>query len=1279
MCQVHTCDVCVCVGASVCSCVFDYITFPHIHFTGEKANKVVEHGRTRSKTLWRFPSSGVGIEPLSTNPRDDNFLAFCVVNTNTNLEINRFKAKNIVQMRTFMASLGGTGTGLFTQKSVDSSSCGSPVDGKVGLWDVVHPSEREVSEMPKIDKNQAWESSEGKVPLYEEVMKLLPQAVYFQPETQPSDQEQSFPGDVLPQYDVSTPPAKQMRRPFHDQFLPPHGPPVFYPISIGYGEEVGLEPGIQALWDPVKKYRYFIDHQKKVSFTHDPRPQKKAAIVVKKQTQMFRDDHREREMNPRAHENADITVLSANRALKKRHGFVLVAYGRDGVVGERGVGGIQGQKGVDGILKLFKDNGSPGEPGERGSDGGPGGRGSNGTTGSDVILHISGNPEELTVSGTCSFTAKLGGTGAEEVLFVNCRGGSGGVGGVGGVGGRGGDGGNGGRGDNAMSVSGNGGNGGAGGDGGNGGSGGRGGNGGNAACGGRCLFKTSNPKLLVLVEADCRAGIPGKGGKGGKGGDGGNGGAGGRGGRGRAGSQGEPGGRAGYDGPPGHHGAGGYSGSDGVEGQESVHGGIWWMVLSPEGSLMYEAATRYDVKIADNFKITPKVPDGIFEPNEEIFISNLVALNTGGLPLPAGASVFVPSSETINFKPIKYKMSALDANAKITIPTRFCGRIFDMPPPNTPGPFVGKATFKTRAELLGRPFDPSIISKELVVQYPVKLRYLKCSENAGRGEITVLRIGVTNSSKMPYGNISGSGGKVALRLHFDSRLIPVGWGNGKKESTLPLYSITYDPKVANSMYIEFKRISPGKYVEVEIAVQLCTKSELFDQCYWQADLYLRDKLIEYNFESIRISPFYFPSIPPADMLMVTSKSVTRIEFVYWQTVFKGLSLSVDFWDVGRYNGLSVDRATKARHPTSWIGRYSGKLILYPHCELSNLLPSDITYHFHETTGPDDVLKDLNSSMILFLPSETSNATARKEISVLRHLATAQPSLEIPPKAYSGKHLSKPDTTKPYLEWELNKIKSLEKETPSQMSVVIYRSVQMKYAGMFRYNYGTVDIRRIPLMRSCKFLVIDGSGTNMAHMSIDDANLDTASLDIPLASFFGQVFMTVLFGLTLKKKLEYIKNESVESGEREKQLSFHLPNGYTLSCGELAMICMSVEIADEVYSCERSARRMEEFVQDVEDNMSTYTARGELTLQGLKLIRKEVKKRKKRMNHSDVTKGADEILKLAGKVKKTILSAGVQKLAKDRVLPQLDVLRDGDRFHHSHQYKVSDSRWNLSSL
>ena len=1231
---------------------------------------------------------GATIEPLSPNPSDDNFLAFRVVDSKTNNEVNRFKAENIVQMRNFMASLGAKGSGLFTRKSLTStSSCSSPVEGKDGAWDGVHPAGGEASDVQKIYDNQACTSpTEEPPPLYEEAVKLLPQAIHSKENPKSDGKSSPTSSNIFPVYDASSPPPKQTRRPFHDVFLPPYGPPVYYTLSLGYGEEVGLAPGIQALWNPEKKY-YFIDHEKKISFTKDPRPQKAAAIAIPQQTFKFRDNYREPAMTSAANENSAITKASAERALRKRPGFILEAKGIHASKGIHGKDGTAGKRGVDGIRPLLSDHGKGGKPGERGMDGEPGLRGGDATAGSDVILHLSGNAETLAVSGTCSFTAKLGGPQAEEILFVNCRGGDGGDGGIGGAGGRGGNGGNGGKGADG-SGSGDGGNGGAGGDGGNGGSGGRGGNGGNAGHGGRCLLKTSDPKLLILAESDCRAGITGKGGKGGRGGAGGLGGCGGSGGRGGAGytttyqrgyetyTVHHAGGSGGYSGPDGDNGIAGYAGSDGVNGKDAAHGGTWWVILSPEGALLHEAGTRYDVKLADKFSITSKIPDGIFEPNEEIFISNITAINVGGLPLPAGARVFMTKPQSINFKPIKYEMPALNPNTKMTIPTTFCGRIFDSPPPNSPGPLSYKATFQTRAELLGRQFDPSIVSKVITVQYPVKLRYLKCSENAGRGEISVLQIGVRNISNIPYGNVSGTGGKVALRLRFDSRLIPIGWGNGDKHTNPPPYTVTYDPKVPNSMYVELKGIPPGKDVEVKIAIQMCSRSELFEICYWQADLYLRDKLIEYNFESIRISPFYVRSNPPADVLMVTSKSINRKEFVYWQTVFEQLNLSVDFWDTGRYNGLSVDKATNSRHPTSWIGQYTGRLVLYPHCELGYLLSSDIAYHFHGMVPPEGSPKDLNSSMVLFLPTDTGDLMARKEISVLRHLATAQPPLELPPKAYSGRHLSKPEKTKPFLEWEKNKVTSLEKETPAQMTVILGRTVQIESAGMFRYTYGKVDIRRIPLMRSCKFMVIDGAGTNMAYMSIDDANLDTTSSEIPLASYFGQVFISVLFGLSLEKKLEYIKEQKSGDTDDEKQLSFYLPNGYRLTCGELSMICLSVEIADEVYTCERSAHRMEKFAEDVEANMSTYEHNGLLVMQGLKLIKKEVKQRKKRMKQSNVTKGADEILKIAAKLKKTLKTSGVEKLSKTDVLPRLDVLRDGERFHHSHQYKVSDDKWNL---
>ena len=156
------------------------------------------------------------------------------------------------------------------------------------------------------------------------------------------------------------------------------------------------------------------------------------------------------------------------------------------------------------------------------------------------------------------------------------------------------------------------------------------------------------------------------------------------------------------------------------------------------------------------------------------------------------------------------------------IPITYFGRIFDQPPPNVPGPFVSSAEFKTRVELLGRPFEMSLFSQRLVVQYPVKLAYLKCSENLGRGEVSVIDIGVQNISTMPYGGCLGSGGRVALQIHLDARLIPVGAGTIDSGS-LP-YTVTYDPNIRDSMFVEVHEIPPGQTVNVQVTLQMGEQS-----------------------------------------------------------------------------------------------------------------------------------------------------------------------------------------------------------------------------------------------------------------------------------------------------------------------------------------------------------------------------------------------------------------------------------------------------------------------
>ena len=1132
--------------------------------------------------------------------------------------------------------------------------------------------------------------------------------------------EFTFPGQGIPIYSSTNPLPKAYRRAWHDTFRPPHGPPTFFPVSIGYGAEIGLEPGLQALWDPVNKTYFFLDHIQQITFYDDPRPAPIPKPVVIPQQQMYGDCHREVNLPPNICTKPQIVHSTAKRALAKPRGCTLFACGKNG---QHGANGYTGQRGMDGHHGTSRHgSGMSGGRGGDGSAGGPGSdglRGADATEGSDVIVKIQGSPNDLLVTGTTSFVAQLGGPQAEEILLVTCRGGdggNGGRGGDGGVGGSGGKGGNGARGRNGNSSSyGPGGDGGPGGNGGNGGNGGpggpagRGGDGGHTGFGGKCVIEATDPRLLVLVEADCTAGnkgihgdggIGGVGGQGGPGGRGGPGGSGGSGGR-RQNSDGSityfSGGSSGISGSggwQGHSGAKGLNGLNGIDGNPAHNGGILWCVSSEDGGMMYQSPTRYDAEVTQ-LKVVSAIDDGIFEPNERILVSSVSVINSGGLPLPTGPQAFIPSTSTIKFEPTRFDMSEMLPNHVFEIPVTFFGRIFDQPPPNVPGPFVSSAEFNPRIELLGRPFEKSLLKTKLVVQYPVKLAYLRCSENLGRGEVSVIEIGVQNISTLPYGACPDTGGRVVLQVHFDARLIPVGAGT--TDVTAIPYTVTYDPNIRDSMFIELLEIPAGQTVNVQVTLQMESRAELFDRCYWQADLYLRDKLIEYNYEKIRVSPFYLPKDPAADVLMITNENITRKQFVFWQRILQLAEVTVDFWDTPRYNGLSVDTTTNRRHAITWEGRYSGKMILYPYCSLNLLRGVDIVRHFHGEYHQGTPLHEQNSSMVLFLPlsqprlPQQGQFTDRGDRDVIRHLSSVHPSIELPANtSYSGCHCYKPDTegvctllpcitkrsaVRPYLHWEKKQLKKLEKENPAQSATVIMRNTNITSAGCFRYNYGQVDLRHVPLLRSSKLLVVDGAGRSVVNMSNDDFHLKPTSNEIPLASNFGQVFLAVLFGLPMKCKLALLKNRANEEGTTTVETSFTTPNGISLSRAELVMICAASEIADDIFSCTGIAERMIEFTRAIENNSAEYVENGATILRGMELLTEEGKERKKRIKNNRVNRAFRQILRLKVAVKRMLKRAGVNGRNLQPMV-SFNILMNTDAIHKTSQHRVCDGRWNI---
>ena len=658
-------------------------------------------------------------------------------------------------------------------------------------------------------------------------------------------------------------------------------------------------------------------------------------------------------------------------------------------------------------------------------------------------------------------------------------------------------------------------------------------------------------------------------------------------------------------------------------------------------------------------------------------VSAVMLYNSGGLPLPSGPIASFPSTRTVKFEPIHYELPAVAPREVFTIPVTFCGWIFDQPSPNDPGPFISSAEFDPRIELLGRPFEKTILHQKLVVQYPVKLAYLRCSEHLGRGEVSTLDIGIRNISSMLYGSCEGSGGKVHLQIHLDARLIPIGAINAGL-SAVP-YTVTHDPNIRDSLYVQMTIIRPLETLDVQINFQMESRAELFDRCFWQTDLFLRDKMIEYNFEKIRVSPFYSPH--NADVLMITDSSITRKEFVFWQRILETLNVTVDFWDTDRYNGFSVDQQTNTRHEVSWCGRYAGKMILYPHADLNLLCGIDVIQHFHGDKHRDQPLEDLDSSLLLFM--RTSQAHGRRaslfqdrgDVAVLRHVSSVDTAMHIPNEQYKGIHLSATDLkgNRPFLKWEKKRLKKMEKEVPAQAVTVLSRQTQIQYAGLFKYTYGSVDIRRIPLLRSCKFLSVDGSGGTKCDMSLDDTHLSPGSVEVPLASNFGQVYLATLFSLPMECKLNLLRTQPEQAAPTPA--SFSLPNGFTLTRADLVMVCATSEIADEVYNCAITLQHISKLSDDVQANTAAYAANGGSILRGLKLLERELTLRKKRLSSPNISRAIRDIKRLAELVVRALRGAGVDARSLPP-LPSMSILMDNSRMHFSHRHQVKDGRWNL---
>lgn len=399
------------------------------------------------------------------------------------------------------------------------------------------------------------------------------------------------------------------------------------------------------------------------------------------------------------------------------------------------------------------------------------------------------------------------------------------------------------------------------------GDGGRGGSGAAAGHGGFCRVTTGNPYLLMLVRVDIRPGVPGNGGSGG---------------------------------------SGAPSGASGPIGPSGEYGGVEYAILSPDGSVLEESVTPYHLQLL-TYDIIDDMNDNILEPGEGVTITNVQLMNAGGLNLPLGSKIQFCNTDSITFEPHDVTIGALAPGEAMTVPHVFKAKLHDIPSPTAPGAFHGQARFPTCATLLNRMFQQGSIWTSMHTQYPVAICKMGYPKQMGRGDASELRVGVKNVSTRVYGAEPIT--KVVVRIAVDPNFEP----------QVPEFQVSTE---TGRPFVDFvvENLQPGEERIVSLPVMMKSDGPLLYERYpWQAEVFLRDKLIELDAAVIRCAPKWeeYADVN-AEVVLFAGHHWSRSEYLMWMRMLEITAMEAQIWDYDYYSGISFSTKTKKRHePESW--------------------------------------------------------------------------------------------------------------------------------------------------------------------------------------------------------------------------------------------------------------------------------------------------------------------------------------------------------------------------
>jgi len=714
----------------------------------------------------------------------------------------------------------------------------------------------------------------------------------------------------------------------------------------------------------------------------------------------------------------------------------------------------------------------------------------------------------------------------DETRYVGEQGGIvlravGGDGGRGGNGGRGGDGGRGAPGRNATSTS-------RGTDGAPGGPGGTGGDASSGGAGGRggaiiVSVDDRDTALLMLVEHAVTGGRGGAPGRNGRGGDGG---AGGTGGSSYSWTETDS------DGDSRHcSNAGGSSGRTGPRGADG-NAAVVEGALGAEGRFVIEVTGgeapstyggRFDLHLCHFVHVDASVDD-IYEPGEEVSLRAIQVENSGAMPLPGLGHIAVQLAAAAWHTPCSAPLPVpgrLGAGDLVTLDGELRTRLADRSaavgaPLAEPMTLVPEA----RVTSVRRPFDGfaegTAAFGEFVLQWPAQLAEPTHLRALAAGEVTRVRVAVTNMSSRTLGRASPDGRVLRLRV----RTAPES-DLGDDVVTVRAGGFEFAP--STGWLHELEQLEERAMTTVEFELAIHASAPAYLQWHGEVTLELshaadRDDVRPIQTRSIEVRVALRFTPDAADLLLVVNHRTSRAALAAWEATARQVMAHLAVWDLSREQHLDLDRPIAGGR--SLAEHFAGKAIVI----LDNVFDGpDGPVRANAYLCPDQLRRcaaagievaflggplDLRAQLI---PPPTPTAglalvTSSAEASAaLQHSSQTRMTVE---------HATRWPWWRPSREWLAARAQALsaqlERAFPDQRHVVIYRFapklLEQRWTGG-RWFVGTIETRR----------TLDPTAVSVVHVEVGDAVAGD-----PATILAGTPRLAVLTMLDIEQQLERLR-------------------------------------------------------------------------------------------------------------------------------------------------------------